>query len=189
MSAGDPVSAGSVREAETVTESVAESVIDAVPGAHMRREIAQQPACYERLLADRSQVRAVAQALADRDVRFVLIAARGSSDHAALYAKYLVETTLALPCGLVSMSSLTGYGDAAREPAMAGVLWLAISQSGGSPDLLEAARVARAAGAVTVAVTNAADSPVARAAELHFDIDAAQERSVAATKTYTALHR
>ena len=151
MSAGDPVSAGSVREAETVTESVAESVIDAVPGAHMRREIAQQPACYERLLADRSQVRAVAQALADRDVRFVLIAA--------------------------------------REPAMAGVLWLAISQSGGSPDLLEAARVARAAGAVTVAVTNAADSPVARAAELHFDIDAAQERSVAATKTYTALHR
>ena len=117
MSAGDPVSAGSVREAETVTESVAESVIDAVPGAHMRREIAQQPACYERLLADRSQVRAVAQALADRDVRFVLIAARGSSDHAALYAKYLVETTLALPCGLVSMSKCSSAARATGESA------------------------------------------------------------------------
>lgn len=153
----------------------------------MRAEIAQQPEVFARLLADSAPIRDVARAVLARRPRFALIAARGSSDHAALYAKYLIETQLGLPSGLASMSSLTAYGlPRGAERSMEGVLWLAISQSGGSPDLLEATRLAQEAGAITVAVTNAGGSPVAQAAEFHVDMGAGQERSVAATKTYTA---
>ncbi|AKU19011.1 glucosamine-6-phosphate deaminase [Luteipulveratus mongoliensis] len=149
----------------------------------MRAEIDQQPAVLQSLLHRRTIIDGISREIQRRDVRFVLLAARGSSDHAALYAKYLVETVLGLPCGLASMSSLTGYQ---ASSSMTGVLWIAISQSGGSPDLIEATSAAQAAGAVTLAVTNAPTSDLARSAELHLDLGAGEEQSVAATKTYTA---
>jgi glucosamine--fructose-6-phosphate aminotransferase (isomerizing) len=113
----------------------------------------------------------------------VLLAARGSSDHAALYAKYLTEVLLQLPAGLVSPSTTTLYG---AKPDLRDVLLVTVSQSGGSPDLLEVTESARAQGALTVAVTNTSGSPLNGAAELSVDVGAGVETAVAATKTYSA---
>ena len=115
--------------------------------------------------------------------RFVVFAARGTSDHAALYAKYLTEIRLGLPAGLASLSSMTVYG---ARPDLADVLFVSVSQSGGSPDLIDSLTAARAGGALTMAVTNDPSSPLAAAAEIHVDVRAGRESAVAATKTYTA---
>ena len=153
-------------------------------GVLMAAEIAEQPAVLQRLLQDgRGAIAEVAEAVRRRRPRFALLAARGTSDHAALYAKYLLEVRLNLPCGLVSPSTLTAYG---ARPDLADVLWIAVSQSGSSPDLVESTAAARALGAVTVAVTNAPESPLASAAELSVEVLAGEERAVAATKSYTA---
>ncbi|MEU4740201.1 SIS domain-containing protein [Actinosynnema sp. NPDC023658] len=156
---------------------------DHQPGRHMAAEIDQQPAIFADLVARRGEIAAVASTIAERKPRFVLLAARGSSDHAALYAKYLTEVLLELPAGLVSPSTTTLYG---AEPDLRDVLVVAVSQSGGSPDLLEVTESARARGAVTVAVTNTASSPLNAAAELSVDVGAGVEQAVAATKTYSA---
>lgn len=153
-------------------------------GSLMRAEIAEQPEVWRRVLDEgRRSVRATAAAIAERAPRFVLLAARGTSDHAALYGKYLVEVGRQLPAGLVSPSTLSLYG---ARPDLRDVLLVAVSQSGGSPDLVQSVTVARAQGALTVALTNAPESPLAAAAELHVDLLAGEERSVAATKSYTA---
>lgn len=153
------------------------------PGQHMAAEIDQQPDVFGRLLAQRAAIAEVAAKIADRRPRFALLAARGSSDHAAQYAKYLIEVLLELPTGLVSPSTTTLYR---AKPDLTDVLVVSVSQSGGSPDLLEVTESARVAGALTVAVTNTADSPLNRAAELSVDLHAGEERAVAATKTYSA---
>ncbi|MDE3132325.1 MAG: SIS domain-containing protein [Acidobacteriota bacterium] len=153
------------------------------PGELMAAEVAEQPAALARILAARSEFVDAAARIAAAGPRFVLIAARGTSDHAALYAKYLAEVLLALPSGLVSPSSLTVYG---ARPEMHDVLFLAVSQSGRSPDLVDSLHAARERGALTVAVTNAPDSPLAGAAEISVDVRAGAERAVAATKSYTA---
>lgn len=156
------------------------------PGTLMAAEIAEQPAVWRRLLAssgtDSDIARAAAAIVAYRP-RFVLFVARGTSDHAALYAKYLAEIVHQLPCGLVSPSTMTAYG---ARPDLTGVLMVGVSQSGGSPDLVQSLEVAGSRGALTVAVTNKADSPLALAAQHHIDIKAGPERAVAATKSYTA---
>lgn len=150
----------------------------------MAAEIAEQPVVFDRILAEGlGDVAAVATRIRDAQPRFVMVAARGTSDHAALYFKYLVEIVLGLPCGLASPSTTTAYG---AEPDLRDVLWVAVSQSGGSPDLLESTRAAGRAGALTLAVTNNPGSVLAAAAELHLDVRAGLERAVAATKTYTA---
>ncbi len=150
----------------------------------MRREIAEQPQVLADLLKDGlSDVRDVAAVIRDRSPRLVLFAARGTSDHASLYAKYLVEILLELPSGLASPSTLTAY---AARPNLTDVLVVAVSQSGGSPDLVETATVARGCGATVLAVTNAPGSALASAAELHLDVRAGPELAVAATKSYTS---
>jgi glutamine---fructose-6-phosphate transaminase (isomerizing) len=160
------------------------TTLDRPAGALMAAEIAEQPAMLARLLADGSaEIAAVRAAVETYRPRFVLIAARGTSDHAALYAKYLVEVRLQLPAGLVSPSTLTLYG---ARPDLSGVLFLAVSQSGGSPDLIGSLEAARSCGALTVAVTNNPASALAGAAEHHVDVRAGAELAVAATKTYTA---
>jgi len=150
----------------------------------MAAEIAEQPAVWERLLRDgRADVEGAVRRIRRQPPRFVLLVARGTSDNAALYAKYLVEILLELPAGLVSPSTMTAYG---ARPDLTGVLMVGVSQSGGSPDLVQAVSLARERGALTLAVTNAPRSPLARAAELHVDVLAGPERAVAATKSYTA---
>jgi glutamine---fructose-6-phosphate transaminase (isomerizing) len=152
-------------------------------GDRMAAEIAEQPAMFDSLVARRGDLADVASLIAARRPRFALLAARGSSDHAALYAKYLIEVLLQLPAGLVSPSTTTLYG---ARPDFTDVLYLSVSQSGGSPDLVNATEAARAQGALTVAVTNTPSSPLSDAAELSVDIKAGDELAVAATKTYSA---
>jgi glucosamine--fructose-6-phosphate aminotransferase (isomerizing) len=154
------------------------------PGVLMAAEIAEQPAVLRGLLGDRATaIRAVSRAVAARKPRFVLLAARGTSDHAALYAKYLLEVRAGLPVGLVSPSTFTVYR---ARPDLRDVLFVAVSQSGGSPDLIDSVAAARGCGASTLAVTNNPASGLADAAEFTVDVGAGVERAVAATKTYTA---
>ncbi|WP_030780862.1 SIS domain-containing protein [Streptomyces sp. NRRL S-920] len=154
------------------------------PGRIMSREMAEQPAVLRRLLdTGAPAIRQTAERVAERKPRFVLLTARGTSDHAALYAKYLLEVRLGMPCGLASMSTITAYG---AKPDLRDVLVVTVSQSGGSPDLVASAQAAREAGAITLAVTNNPDSPLAAVSQHHIDILAGPERALPATKTYTA---
>jgi glutamine---fructose-6-phosphate transaminase (isomerizing) len=152
-------------------------------GALMAAEVAAQPDILAGLVAERAGIAEVAQRVAARQPRFALLAARGSSDHAALYAKYLIEVLLQLPAGLVSPSTTTLYG---ARPDLSDVLLVTVSQSGGSPDLIEVTEAARRQGALTVAVTNTVDSNLNAVAELSVDVRAGRELAVAATKSYTA---
>ncbi|MGH3724408.1 MAG: SIS domain-containing protein [Mycobacterium sp.] len=150
----------------------------------MADEIREQPAAWGRLLTTgRPAIAQVAAKIIEYQPRFVLFVARGTSDHAALYGKYLTEIIWQVPAGLASPSTMTTYG---ARPDLSGVLVIGVSQSGGSPDLVQTLSVARQQGAMTVAVTNASQSPLAAAAEYHVDVLAGPELAVAATKSYTA---
>ncbi|MBO8192611.1 SIS domain-containing protein [Streptomyces oryzae] len=154
------------------------------PGTIMSGEMAEQPAVLRRILDEGvPAIREVAARIAARNPRFVLLTARGTSDNAALYAKYLLEIQLGKPCGLTSMSTTTAYG---AQPDLTDCLVITISQSGGSPDLVASTKAAREAGAITLAVTNNADSPLAQVSEFHIDVLAGPEKALPATKTYTA---
>lgn len=154
------------------------------PGRIMAGEMAEQPAVLRRILEEGApRIRQAASAIAARSPRFVLLTARGTSDNAALYAKYLLEIQLGLPCGLTSMSTTTAYG---ARPDLTDVLVITVSQSGGSPDLVASTKAAREAGAITLAVTNNPDSPLAAVSEFHIEILAGPEKALPATKTYTA---
>ncbi|WP_098244699.1 SIS domain-containing protein [Streptomyces formicae] len=154
------------------------------PGRIMCREMAEQPEVLRRILdTGAPEIQETARRVAEKKPRFVLLSARGTSDHAALYAKYLLEVRLGLPCGLTSMSTITAYG---AKPDLRDVLVVTVSQSGGSPDLVASAQAAREAGAITLAVTNNPDSPLAAVCEHHIDILAGPEKALPATKTYTA---
>jgi glucosamine--fructose-6-phosphate aminotransferase (isomerizing) len=154
------------------------------PGLLMQREIDEQPDRLQDVLdSGLPAARHLAGRLREHPPRFVLFAARGTSDHACLYAKYLVEITLGLPAGMMSPSTLTAYG---ARPDLRDVLVVVVSQSGGSPDLLETARVAKECGATVLAVTNSPGSALAAVADIHLDAHAGAEHAVAATKSYTA---
>jgi glucosamine--fructose-6-phosphate aminotransferase (isomerizing) len=150
----------------------------------MAADIAEQPEVYARILNDGvAPIADVAAKVIEYRPRHVVLTARGTSDHAALYGAYLGEIRLGLPAGLASPSAITVYG---ARPDFRDTLVVAVSQSDGSPDLAEVVRVARARGALTLAVTNAPDSPLNQVAEYGIDVAAGPERAVAATKTYTA---
>jgi glucosamine--fructose-6-phosphate aminotransferase (isomerizing) len=147
-------------------------------------EIREQPEVLRRRLgAGMDVVRRVAEEIHRRDARFVLIAARGSSDHAGTYAQYVLGARNRLPVALATPSLFTVYGS---PPRIEDALVIGVSQSGRSPDIVSVVEEGRRQGALTLAITNAPDSPIAQAAELHLDILAGPERAVAATKTYTA---
>jgi glucosamine--fructose-6-phosphate aminotransferase (isomerizing) len=153
-------------------------------GALMAAEVDEQPAVWAEILDNgMSEIAAIAAAIEARQPRFVMLVARGTSDHAALYAKYLVEMLLGLPAGLASPSSVTVYG---TRPDLRDVLLVGISQSGGSTDLVTTMAVGRAQGALTLAITNSPGSALDAAAELNLSLHAGTERAVAATKSYTA---
>ena len=150
----------------------------------LRSEIGEQPHAVARVLARESRsVAALAARLVKADPSFVLVAARGTSDNAARYAQYAFGLVHRLPVALAAPSLVTLYG---RPPRVRGALVIGISQSGRSPDVVETVAAARRAGAPTLAIVNDASSPLARAAEWVIELHAGAERSVAATKTYTA---
>lgn len=148
----------------------------------MFNEAAQAADVIERQFArNAGTVKALAAALRASPPPFVVTCARGSSDHAATYAKYLFETRL----GIVTASASPSVGSVYEAPlALHGALYLVISQSGKSPDLLRNAEAAKAAGARVVALVNVEDSPLAQLADTVLPLCAGPEKSVAATKSY-----
>jgi glucosamine--fructose-6-phosphate aminotransferase (isomerizing) len=151
-------------------------------------EIAEQPEVAARLLGPgRAAIEAIAERvgplLRDRDVDHVVIAARGSSDHAAIYAQYLIGARLRLPVALATPSLISIYG---VEPRLDRSLVVGISQSGRSPDIVGVVVAARRQGAPTIALTNDPGSDLAMAADDAIDLATGPEVAVAATKTYTA---
>jgi glutamine---fructose-6-phosphate transaminase (isomerizing) len=153
-------------------------------GSLFAAEIAEQPAALARLLVDgRPVVQRLAAAVRQFDPSFVVTAARGSSDNAARYAKYLFGAHNRLVVSLGAPSLVTLY-DAA--PALGRALVLGISQSGESPDIVALLQEGRRQGALTVAMTNHVGSPLANAAEHVIDLRAGREQAVVASKSYTA---
>jgi len=149
----------------------------------MLQEIYEQPVALRRTLDNtKAMARQVALEAKRRDVKMVLLAARGTSDHAALYAQYLFQYLNGIPVVLATPSLYTLYGATLR---LEQTLVIGISQSGESPDIVEVVAQARAAGALTVGMTNHEASLLATRAEYTLLCHAGPERSVAATKTYT----
>ncbi len=148
----------------------------------LQQEIESQPDVLARLL-DRELDRIGRHARALPAFEYVLIAARGSSDHAAMYAKYAWAALAGYPVALATPSLHTLYK---APPRLAGALVIGISQSGQSPDITAVVEEARRQGRPTLAITNDATSPLASAADFVVELHVGQERSVAASKTYTA---
>lgn len=147
-------------------------------------EILEQPHRLGDLLKDqRGAVLKIAEAIKTREVKFVFLAARGTSDNAGRYANYLWGAYNHLPLALAAPSLFTYYGE---PPRLEGALVVGVSQSGQSPDIVSVLTEGHKQGCLTLAVTNVPDSPLAEAAELVLDIQAGAEKAVAATKTYTS---
>ncbi len=149
---------------------------------HMAREVAEVPDATRRFLSDSATaVRAAAMAMRAADPHLVITVARGSSDHAATYLKYAIELMAGIPVASVGPSIASIYD---RPLRLRGAACICISQSGKSPDILAMTRSAADNGALTVAITNFSDSPMAEAAAHCLPLSAGPELSVAATKTF-----
>lgn len=150
-------------------------------GNLMEKEIREQPAVL--LRGATTYFAAVKEAVKDRNIEMVLLAARGSSDNAALYARYLIEIFLGISVSLAAPSVLTRYKTHVRYRNALGI---GISQSGAAPDVSEVMTAMREEGHLTVAITNTPDSRLTKACDATILLDAGPEKSVAATKTYSA---
>jgi glucosamine--fructose-6-phosphate aminotransferase (isomerizing) len=149
----------------------------------LRDEILEQPEAARRQLASSTDaLGALAARLRAEPVGSVVIAARGTSDHAAIAAQYVLGVRNRLVVGLATPSVVSLYG---AEPRIRGSLVVGISQSGASPDIVGVVESAARQGAPTLAITNDPSSPLAAAADHVLDLAAGPERAVAATKTYT----
>lgn len=149
----------------------------------MLEEIRQQPVALERTLKSELQrIKRFKARLDSARPRLILLAARGTSDNAAEFGRYLLEITTGIPVSLAAPSVFTLYG---AKIDLRGALAIGISQSGESTDINLVLERARAQGAITVGITNEAGSGLAGIAEYTFLVRAGKERSVAATKTYT----
>jgi glucosamine--fructose-6-phosphate aminotransferase (isomerizing) len=148
----------------------------------VEQEIREQPEALARFLdAEREHVAAIVPELLRTDVRYLLIASRGSSGNAARYAQYLLGSANRLPVAFSTPSLYTLYD---APPRLDAALAIGISQSGASPDVVSVVAEARRQGRPTLAITNETDSPLARAAEWTVPLHAGSEHAVAATKTY-----
>jgi glucosamine--fructose-6-phosphate aminotransferase (isomerizing) len=150
---------------------------------HMLSEIREQPAALQRTLGGTAEAaRQVALEAKQRDVDLVIFAARGTSDHAALYAQYLIQYLNRIPVALATPSLYTLYGTSLK---LGRAMVIGISQSGESTDIVEVVARAREAGALTVGITNQEGSQLTSTAQYTLLCHAGRELSVAATKTYT----
>jgi glucosamine--fructose-6-phosphate aminotransferase (isomerizing) len=147
-------------------------------------EIREQPEVASRLIREAGpEIASLCETIRAADPAHVVIAARGTSDHAAIYGQYVLGILGGLSVGLATPSVHSLYGAA---PDYGRALVIGISQSGASPDVVGVIRAARGQGALTLAITNTPGSDMAEAAEHHLALRAGPERAVAATKTYTA---
>lgn len=155
-------------------------------GTHslMFRETAEAAEAVRRLLAQEEKTfRELGRFVAERRPPVVTVAARGSSDHAVSFFKYLFEIGTGIPVASIGPSVASVYRAPLNVP---GALHITVSQSGASPDVIAVQDTAKRGGALTVAVVNVADSPLAQQADVVLPIHAGEERSVAATKSFIA---
>jgi glucosamine--fructose-6-phosphate aminotransferase (isomerizing) len=154
-----------------------------VSQSYLYQEIHEQPQVLARLLAQEKEIiQHLAQAIQLRQISHVVIAARGSSDNAGRYAQYLLGAVNGLVVALATPSLFSVYK---QPPRLANALVLGISQSGKSPDIVAVLAEARRQGALTAAITNVPNSDLGQEADYVIDLGAGEERSVAASKTYT----
>ena len=146
----------------------------------MARETAEIPAAAERLLARPGVFAAIVERIEQINPRIVVFCGRGSSGHVGVYLRYLFEVRLGLLASAAAPSVVTAYQ---RPPELRDALFVVVSQSGRSPDLVNATQVARQLGALTLAIVNDENSPAAATSELVLPIGAGTEDAVAATKT------
>lgn len=152
--------------------------------SNLRREILEQPEVLTRLIErEGANVARIVGRFRQREIAYVTMAARGSSDNAALYGKYLFAAVLRLPVALAAPSLFTLYR---HPPELRHTLVIAISQSGESTDIVSVVEEARQQGVPTLAITNRSDSALAKAADDVILLHAGEEKSVAATKTFTS---
>jgi glucosamine--fructose-6-phosphate aminotransferase (isomerizing) len=152
--------------------------------SYLYREIHEQPSVLETLLREeRGSIRELAAQIKQRDIHYVLIAARGTSDNAGRYANYLLGAFNGLPVALATPSLYTIYK---RPPTLKNALVIGISQSGKSPDIVSVVEDAKRQGALTAAITNFPNSDLANHADIVVNLHAGEEKSIAATKTYTS---
>jgi glucosamine--fructose-6-phosphate aminotransferase (isomerizing) len=150
----------------------------------MQKEAREAPWVIQRQLKENKEVwEALCMRLKEVEVSFVMTIARGSSDHAATFVKYAIETQFGIPVCSAAPSVLTVYE---KPLKLKNSLVIGISQSGQSPDIVAMMEQAKAAGAVTVAIVNQVASPLAQAAEYVVPMWAGEEQAVAATKSYIA---
>lgn len=153
-------------------------------GEIFRREIREQPAALEALLRDgRAGIETIAEEIRRARPTYGLLAARGSSDNAARYAQYVFGIHNRLTCALATPSVFTTY---ASPPCVKGSLTIGLSQSGQSPDVVRVVAAAVEQGAMSLAITNDPDSPLAQAAKWIIPLRAGHEAAIPATKTYTS---
>lgn len=152
-------------------------------GSIMESEIAQTPEIFKTLVNGNIIPDELQSVLKSRSIQSILILARGTSDNAAHFLKYLIETQLGLPCGLCSPSSVSIYDSKLHYE---NTLVISISQSGKSTDLVQFALRAKESGATLVSITNDSQSPLAASAHFHIPLQAGPEIAVAATKSYSA---
>ncbi|HEY8560560.1 MAG TPA: SIS domain-containing protein [Pyrinomonadaceae bacterium] len=149
----------------------------------MLQEITEQPVVLERTIqAERAKLEKLGDFLRNRDVDLIVLVARGSSDNASLFGRYLLEITTGIPVSLSAPSVFTLYG---AKLNLKRAVVIGVSQSGEGTDINAVLESAKNAGAFTIGITNEADSSMAKIADETLLIHAGREKSVAATKTYT----
>ena len=149
----------------------------------MLREIHQQPAVLEKTInAEAKKLKKIGTFLKNRDIQLIVLVARGSSDNAALFARYLLENKTGIPVSLSAPSVHTLYKSKLR---LENALVIGVSQSGEGSDINHVLEQAKKSGAFTLGITNDSNSQITRHADETLLIHAGKEKSVAATKTYT----
>jgi glutamine---fructose-6-phosphate transaminase (isomerizing) len=147
-------------------------------------EIAEQPERIKSLLAaQRKTVERIAAEIQKREIQYVFLAARGTSDNAGRYANYLLGAMNGLPLALATPSLFTYYK---QPPILKNALVVGISQSGKSPDIVSVLEEGKQQNCLTLAITNQPTSPLAQVSDFVIDLKAGPEKAVAATKTYTS---
>jgi glucosamine--fructose-6-phosphate aminotransferase (isomerizing) len=155
----------------------------AAAGAQMTAEMAEQPRVLAALAGRRQELVAHVREALPAPATGIVLVARGSSDNAAVFGRYVLELATRRPVALAAPSLVTRYG---VEDRLDGWLAVGVSQSGRTPEIVSVLESFGAAGATTVAITNDRDSPLAGAAAATIDTAAGAEKAVPATKTVTA---
>ena len=147
-------------------------------------EITEQPERIKSLLASQKKnIEQIAAEIQKRDIQYVFLAARGTSDNAGRYANYLLGAQNGLPLALATPSLFTYYN---QPPKLKNALVIGISQSGQSPDIVSVLEEGKKQNCLTLSLTNEPNSPLAQASDFVIDLKAGPEKAVAATKTYTS---